>query len=272
MSDTKKTAVILLSAFAVIIITMAALIPVEKKQQIYEKWGKIAVLAETDSRAKYIIENEQLYPDEIIKLLRSDPEEELNYVYNYVFHKDDYMTMSYTAEELDGRVPELYMDDPRWSYQRFNGEFFIKDSGCEAVALTMAYIGLTGKSDLDPYQIILIADKMDAIGVFGGISSNYTMDLIRAVGLDAVEYSFVDDNRQKDSSADIGTMKSILDSGHVIIAGMVGDTFGTHAIIIRGYEGDSFYINDPEDEENSARLWSYEELEPELYYMWDVYA
>lgn len=272
MSDTKKTAVIMLTAFAVIIITMAALIPVEKKQQLYAKWGDIAALAETDTRAQYIIENEELYPKELINILRRYPEEELAYVYNYPFHKDDYKTMSYTDEELDGRIPVLYMHDNRWCYQTHEGFFFIKYSGCETVSLTMAYIGLTGKSDIDPYKIVLIADEMGAIGAFGGISNNYTMDMIHAIGLDAVEYSFVDESRQKDKSADIGTMKSILDSGHVIMAGMVGDTFGTHAIIIRGYEGDSFYINDPEDEENSARLWSYEELDPEMYYMWDIYA
>lgn len=272
MSDTKKTAIIMLSAFAVIIITMAALIPVEKKQQIYDKWGKIAVLAETDTRAQYIIENEQLYSEKILGILRSNPEEELGYVYNYPFHKDDYKTMSYTAEELDGRIPVLYMNDPRWGYELFNDSFFIKNSGCEAVSLTMAYIALTGKSDLDPYKVVLIADAMGALGVFGGISNNYTIDMIHAIGLDAVEHSYVDENRHKDKTVDIQTIKSILDSGHVIMAGMVGETFGTHAIIVRGYEGDGLYINDPADEENSSRLWSFDELEPEMYYIWDLYA
>ena len=262
----------MLSAFAVIIITMAALIPVERKQQLYDKWGQIAVLAETDTRAQYIIENEQLYPELIINILRNDPEGEIGYVYNYPFHKDDYRTMSYTEEELDGRVPALYTDDPRWSYELFDDYFFIKKSGCEAVTLTMAYIALTGKDDLDPYKVVLLADEMGAIGVFGGISNNYTMDMIRAVGLNAVEYSFVDENRRKDKSADIEAMKSILDSGHLIMAGMVGSTFGSHALIIRGYEGDSFYINDPASREKSSRLWSFEELDPELYYVWDLYA
>lgn len=272
MNDTKKTAIIITSTFAVIIITLLALIPLEKKNQLYAEWGKIAELSETDQRAKYIIENEQLYPEDLINELRSDPEE-LEFVYNYPFHKDDYKTMSYTDEELDGRVPALYMYDNRWCYQTINDYYFVKYGGCEVVSLTMAYVALTGKTDMDPYKISLIAHEIDATGLFGGIIDERSMDLIHEIGLNAVEYKFInDENRQKDKHADIQEMKSILDQGHVIMAGMVGETFGVHAIIIRGYEGDSFYINDPDSEENTSRLWSFDEFEPEMFFMWDLYA
>lgn len=272
MNDTKKTAIVFSLTFAVIIIVMLILIPVEKKKQFYAEWGNLAVLSETNERVRYIIENEELYPETMIKILRSNPEKNLEFVYNYPFHKDDYQTMSYTAEELDGRTPALYMDDFRWAYQTFYDSYAVKDGGCALVSLTMAYIGLTGKTDLDPYKILLIADDIDAVGVLGGISDDKTMDMINAIGLNAVEYSFIDENKQKSKQADLQTMKSILDSGHLIMTGMVGETFGRHAFIIRGYEGDSFYINDPGSEENSSRLWSYEEIEPEMYYMWDLSA
>ncbi|MCH5192738.1 MAG: C39 family peptidase [Oscillospiraceae bacterium] len=273
MDSTKKTAIAVISTFAVIIAVMIILIPFEKKNQIYEKWGSIAVRAETDERAEYIIENEELYPEELIHMLRVDPDLNLDYVYNYVFHKDDYKTMSYTAEELDGRIPALYMDDPRWAYQTFNGSFVIRTGGCGYVALTMAYIALTGKTDWDPYKFMLLADSMDAMSIFGGgFSNDKIAEAAEIIGLKAAEYSFFNENRQKETHADITIMKDIIDSGHVLLASMDGETFGAHLIIIRGYEGDSFYINDPDDRENTARLWSYDELDPEMRYMWDLSA
>ena len=273
MDNTKKTAITVISTFAAVIAIMIILIPFEKKNQLYDKWGKIAVIAETDQRAKYIIENEQLYPDEFISMLRIDPEKELDFVYNYPFHKDDYQTMSYTAEELDGRIPALYMHDPRWAYQPYNGSYdVIKSGGCGFVALTMAYIALTGKTDQDPYKIMLTADSIGAMGLFSGLSNDSFVEMAQKLGLNVTEYSFFDENAQKESHADIGLMKEILDNGHIIIASMFGGTFGSHMIVIRGYEGDSFYINDPEDEENTSRLWSYDELDPEMRYMWDLSA
>ena len=275
MNNTKKTAIIILSTFTAVIITLLAFIPAENKKQKYAEWGNIAVLAETDQRAQYIIDNKQIYPESIIDILRTDPEGEIEFVYNYPFHKNDYNTMSYTAEELDGRVPALYMSDTRWCYQTINDYFFLKYQGCVPVSLTMAYIALTGKTDLDPYKITLIAGDIDALADFGGIYNGMVAELIKTIGLNVVEYQFTNDNIQniqKTDHADIQEMKSILDKGHVIMAAMGGDTFGYHAIIIRGYEEDSFYINDSEDEENSSKLWSFDELEPEMNYMWDIYA
>lgn len=272
MSNTKndkKTIIMVLAVFAIIVIVLVLLIPVERKRQLREKYGALAVNAETDVKSKYILDHISEYPDEILRYYYSG---EIDFAYNYPFHKNDYATMSYTAEELDGRVPALYMEDNRWRYQTMFDSYYIKDSGCAVVSLTMAYIYLTGKTDMDPYKIGLIADELGAIGTFGGITDEYTMSLIDAIGLKAVEYQFFNEDREKDKHADIETMKSILDSGHVIMAGMVGETFGQHALIIKGYDGDNFTINDPDDAENTARAWTYEELDSEMYYMWDLYV
>ena len=275
MNSTKKTAVVVISTFVVIIAIMVILIPIEKKNEFYAKWGDLAVLAETDPKVKYIIENEELYTERLITLLRIDPEFNLDFVYNYAFHKDDYLTMSYTDEELDGRVPALYMDDPRWCYQRISTDdsFPIREGGCGYVSLTMAYIGLTGKSDQDPYTIMQLAADIGALSMFGeGFANDKIVEAAEILGMHAVEYSFYNENRQKETHADAELMKDILDKGHVILASMDGEIFGLHYIIIRGYEGDSFYINDSDDREKTARPWTYEELDAEMRYMWDLYV
>lgn len=270
---TKKNIIAISVFFVIIIAAMVFLIPIQKKNEFNSKWGKLAEVYETDEKVRFIIDNEELYPQVLIDMLYINLEHNRDFVYNYPFHKDDYINMKYTAEELDGRVPALYMYDNRWCYQTLDGEFFIKSNGCALVSLTMAYIGLTGKSDLDPYKIMLTAEEIGATeGYFGGINDKDTKALCEAVGLTAVEYKFVNEDRVKDRYADIDLMKSILDSGHLIMVGMVGDTFGTHALIITGYEGDSFSINDPANAENSAIMWKYEDIEPEIYYMWDLSA
>lgn len=41
--------------------------------------------AETDERAQFIIDNEELYPDDVLKYVND--EDEFNYIYNYPFLK-----------------------------------------------------------------------------------------------------------------------------------------------------------------------------------------
>ena len=65
-------------------------------------------------------------------------------------------------------------------------------------------------------------------------------------------------------------LKEIIDSGDVLMAIMIGDTFGDHAIIITGYDGNDFTINDPASREKTAKKWSFEELEADMFYVYDI--
>ena len=271
MKKNAKSIIAVAAIFIAITAVMLILIPIERKNDFNNKWGILAELSETDERIRFIIENEELYPEKLIDMLYLDTDHYIDFVYNYPFHKDDYYSMEYTAEELDGRIPALYMNDSRWCYQTLDGYFFIKTDGCAIVAITMAYIGLTGKSDLDPYKIMMIADEIGAIGTFGGITDEDTAAVCEAVGLKVNVTSF-SKNFEKIGHADINTIKSVLDEGHLIMAGMAGETFGVHAIIIHVYDGDNLIINDPADPEKTARLWSFDDIEPEMMYLYDLYV
>ena len=146
MEKNKKLIITFSLIFTVIFALMIALVPIQRRQEFNQKWGRIAELAKEDKRAEFIIENEELYPEGILYFLRSDPSE-LDFVYNYAFHKDDYSTMSYTEDELSMKtIPKLYMGDYRWCYQTIGG-YYIAHQGCTAVSLTMAYLFLTGRGD-----------------------------------------------------------------------------------------------------------------------------
>lgn len=264
----KKTIAIVSVTFIAILAAMLLLIPIQRKNEFRQKWGKLAELAETNEHAKFITENEELYPAEILNFFYNDPDD-LEFVWGYPFHKDDYRSMTFTDEELHSeKVPALYMSDNRWCYQSIDG-MYIYDYGCVTVSLTMAYLWLTGNDDIDPYKILLIADSMDGIGMFGGITDETVCDICAEIGLNVETYRF-STGMQKDSHADIETVKSILDKGHVVMAGMAGENFGVHTVIIRDYNEDMFYINDPADSEKTARLWSFEELESEMVFLYDI--
>lgn len=253
----------------IIVLICIPLIWVENRRAYYEKWGELAVLAETDERAQQIIDNTELWSEDILDYFYHNTDQ-FDFVYGYAAHKDDYQSMVYTPEELNSEsVPALYMDDPRWLYQKIGG-CYIKDQGCAAVALTMAYLWLIG-DDTDPYQIGLIAEQVDGIGIFGGVTDEKIPDICDILGL-KVEVRRYSENREKTAHADFSEIKSILDSGHVIMAGMAGETFGVHAIIIKGYSGNEVFINDPADPEKTEKSWKFDEIEPELMYLYDLYV
>ena len=248
---------------------MVLLIPVELKRERYKEFGRLAKAAETDERAEYIIENIDQYPKYITELFYDDPDN-LEFVYNYPFCKANYATMSYTDEELSG-VPALYMADPRWGYERI-GKFtsIIKTDGCAYVCLTMAYIGLTGKSDVDPVILSGLAYDNGLTGsISAGMKLNKLGDLCSFIGLNGTYFNHNPDEGGKEME-NIDELSQHIDNGAVVIAGMYGDTFGSHAIVIRGCEGNNVYINDPASPEKTAQTWNFDDIKSEFKGIWVI--
>lgn len=263
---------VLLAAIVLICVPLSIFEKRRAETQAYnEKWGDAAALAETDPKAKYIIDHEELYSEEILDLFRSDCEFYLDFVYAYPEHKDDYYSMSYTDAELNSKtVPALYMNDNRWAYQSFEGGF-IRTDGCAAVCIAMAYLYLKNSGDTDPYKIALLAEENDVIGFFGGISDNGVKPICESIGLNCAVTEYAPNLKQTGYVTE-EEIKAVIDSGHVCIAGMSGDTFGGHALIIRAYDENGYYINDPASEENTAKVWDFQVFYNELKCLYDVSA
>lgn len=260
MSD-KKMVIGLTGLFAAVIIVMLLLIPVEKKNEYYKKWGELAVLAETDERAKFAIDNAELYPEYWFQMLYNDATFEL--AYNYPFKKDNYQKMSFTDEELNADFPAVYMNDERWIYENYG----IKSQGCVAVAVTMANLAVRHNSEVDPVKVINYANEMGWYG-FGGIDQANVSDILTYFGLSAEEHFFDKDKEEKITEAEL---KAAVDTeGAAVMAAVRGETFGNHAIIIRGYDEKGFYINDPADPEKTDKVWDFSVFENELCYYWVI--
>jgi hypothetical protein len=57
----------------------------------------------------------------------------------------------------------------------------------------------------------------------------------------------------------------------IILAMGEGDFTSTgHYIVLTGWSGDAFRVNDPNSLENSRKLWTYEELEHQIRNIWAI--
>lgn len=263
----KKTIIGVIGFFIVLIVVLFLLVPVAEKNKRIEQWGRLAEEAETNSMAEYIIENEALYTKDIIDIYYSD-NEKLEFVYNYAFHKDDYITMNFTNEELKSdTVPALYMNDPRWGYEYIN-EMTISESGCAGVAVTMANLYLNNNGDADPVRVMDVAKSMSAITIFDFVVADYISDIALSFGMKA---DGVNCYQNQKTGVEHNELIAALDEENaVVMVNMMSEPFGNHMIIIRGYNDKGYYINDPASPENTAMLWDYETIEQGVAFYWIV--
>lgn len=269
MKDKSKiTTAVTIGVFVLLTIILILLIPVENRRMEIEKYGQLAIDAETNEKARYIYENAELYDEYLLRQYNNSNgnAEKVDYIYNYLEHKDDYLTMSFTEEELNSeKPPKLYMSDYRWTYEKMAGSY-INDVGCAAVSATMAHIHLKKNGDLDPVKAGKIFEENDAIGVWGGLDVAKAADIFESLGLNVVEYRYDTDETEPDEQ----TLKDILDRGNVLFVGAHGDTFGDHALLIVDYNDEGFELNDPGSEENSHKTWTFEEFKDDIYYIWEL--
>lgn len=257
--------IVCIAAFAVLL----ALIPIEKDRQIEREYGVLYTNSKTDEKAKYIFENYNDFPSGLIELYYISPEIYGDFVYDYSKYKDDYKTMSYSDDELNCKTPpKLYMEDYRWCYETIGGGY-IKVSGCAAVSLTMASLYLFHDPSVTPKIVAQIAEDNNCIGLLGGVDALKIKTVAEIMGFKVDEYIYCE-NGEKNKQVDINDIKKIIDNGDVCLVGTKGEIFGGHAMIISGYSENGLYINDPASKERSDKLWSFEDIEPEIFYIWDL--
>ena len=93
-----------------------------------------------------------------------------------------------------------------------------------------------------------------------GTSWLFMRDICQEYGIKAEQYPYMEEQ----------SMSAELEEGKLIICAMgPGDfTDDGHFILLTGYAGGQFTINDPFSKANSSKKWSYDTLQPQITQIW----
>lgn len=200
-------------------------------------------------------------PEELQELLEKYPE-----TYDYVIgysERDKYKgkRIDLTEDVEEGEVPLLLQWDKRWGYDNY-GDKLIGAAGCGPTCMSMAYIYLTGDTEKNPREMAEFANE-NGYNTEAGTKWDFFTEGATILGLEGSEMSVTEDG-----------MKAALDYGNVIICSMKpGDfTKGGHFIVIRGYDKNGFWVNDPNSRINSEKQWDYDTLRYQIKGAWSIGA
>lgn len=199
------------------------------------------------------------YPEALLEMLEKN-EETYEFVTEYP-NRADYMGKEIDiAKECQGQeVPLLMQWDLRWGYDNYGAEM-IGVAGCGPTCMTMAYVHLTGDTSMNPRKMAEYAYE-NGFYTEAGTSWNFFTEGAADLGLYGNEIPLGE-----------GQMKGVLDNGGVIVCSMRPGDFTTtgHFILIRGYDENGFYVNDPNSRKNSERQWDFETLSPQIKCLWGM--
>ena len=198
------------------------------------------------------------YPKDLIALLETSPEAK-DFVLDYPVRED--MEIDLSAYERN-TVPLCLQWEPMWGYEKY-GSSYLAVTGCGPTALAMAGYYLTGDEEMNP---LAVAEFAEAEGYYArGYGSSWTLISEGAgkLGLIATELPLV---KKK--------MTDALEAGNPVILAMGKGDFTTtgHYIVLTGWDGEAFTVNDPNSRERSKQLWTYQQLEGQIRNIWAISA
>lgn len=197
-----------------------------------------------------------VYPRELIDLLERNPETEA-FVLHYPFREEKAPDLSGYEK---GTLPLFLQWDPQWGYTRY-GSGFLAVTGCGPTCLAMAGFYLTGDESMTPDAIAAFSEKAGYYASGYGSSWKLISHGSEKLGLSAQELPLV---KKK--------MVDALEEGAPIILALGKGDFTTtgHYILLTGVEEGAFRIHDPNSLLRSQRLWTYEELAPQIRNIWAI--
>ena len=152
------------------------------------------------------------------------------------------------------RIPHLYQWDLRWGYAKFSADGFGL-AACGPTSLTMIYQGLTGKTDITPYDMGRMAEEQGYVIAGSGSTNDLFIEMPLQLGLNRWEIPVNADS-----------IRETLSAGYPIIANVGPGYFSRvgHFFVLAGITEDGKVIlNDPYSVERSSKLWDPEQIASE---------
>ena len=154
------------------------------------------------------------------------------------------------SEWKRGSTPALYQTDAEWADTRYANDT-LRESGCGPTCMSMVYVNLTGRKEMDPPKMCAYSERMGFVDK-GATSWEFMTKGARGLGLNAEELP-----------ADKGIIKGRVSAGHPVIAIMGPGDFTTtgHFIVICGIdENGRAIIRDPNSAERTNKPWDLDKL------------
>ena len=198
------------------------------------------------------------YPENLIDLLERNPETE-DFVLRYPFRDEEELEIF--EYDLSEGVPLMMQWDQRWGYEHY-GSDVVGITGCGPVCLAMAGYYVTGGDErFHPAKMVTFAAENGYYAKGNGSSWTLISEGAEKLGLSATELPLV---KKK--------MVDAVESGSPVILAMgKGDfTSSGHYIVLTGWDGEAFTVNDPNSKIRSQQLWTYEQLEKQIRNIWSI--
>ena len=202
-----------------------------------------AALDRNDQLAQ-IAQNADQYEDERLLELALNEPDAISFVAGYP--TADKSTKPYDEKVTRGSVPQIFDWDTRWGYMTY-GDGPLAVTGSAPTTLAMAYMGLTGQTDVTPATIAQSATSQATSTSKSVDSAESVMALAQGIGLTAEQYEVSTDN-----------LSYGLSDTSVIAAQINADTFTSeqHWVLVVGANSDgSLTVFDPTSSSVSSHTW-----------------
>lgn len=202
----------------------------------------------------------QGYPKGVIELLDKNPAT-VDYVEAYGEKQGQAYAEDIGDDYVEGQIPLLIQWDERWGYAPY-GTSVVAVSGCGPTCMAMVAAGLNHDPTITPAKVAAYGTENSYVDEENNTYWAFMQEAGADFGLSC--YSGFLTEQQ---------LAAELSAGHPVICSMGPGYFtqNGHFIVMTGYENGQIRINDPFSEENSARTWSYAEIQDQIKAMW-VYS
>lgn len=206
-------------------------------------------------QALYFLDNLSQYDNAILLFYLANTER-FEFVKAYPERADLQVAPEQLSESLES-VPALLQWDVRWGYEPY-GDSTVYYAGCAPTSLSMVMSYLLQNPTITPAVVKNYSDENGYYVSGAGTSNQLLTDYAEAQGVN-VESLWVDQD----------SISQALQQGQVLIFNMMPGIFTQtgHFIVVTGEENGQLRVLDPNSISRS-RLWSYEEVLPEMLAVW----
>lgn len=234
----------------------------QTKINVWESPEEYKVWAVNSEKWNEIFENVELYPQLMLEDLERNPEI-LDYVYEYPDASTE-ASGGLTKEEQEESCPLMIQWDSRWGYVEY-GNYNIGISGCGPTSLAMVLYSFTRDDSITPDNLARYAMEKGYYVSGSGTAWSFMKDIPKTYGI----------NVSQEASLNEARMIEILEKNGLLICSMKpGDFTATgHFIVVCGYDGENFIVNDPFSYSNSYKTWDFvtlKEQTKQVWYYWIV--